>query len=609
MKKLIILITVLIAATQVNFAQELDTRTKNQIKTKFFNAKDYYSNQEYSKVLEKIDEIEGLAGSTILPQVQNLKVKALVGKGEFKKAKKQLFILEGLNLSEDILRDISQYSPKIENGLLAERKEEERLRAIELEEQRKEQERLRAEQELMQKKRNIANAIYPTLVEQLKQYNEFVEGRPYYSKLRKKMTSSNTEKAYFVFHGREYIIYTIPSEKAYQKLSDQKIYFSSYDAGIFDDHIVAKVPSGSNKYEKKFKRSLFNDKPSIGGFSDDILWNKYYSSKEIPIYYYTYYNTLYCDFNIKSSFQENYYNPYIETGTIVKTVDYDLVVDSSLYSNLKSAGFKHKASYDIKNPTGLEVKLISSGNIKMLHPKKKVNYIMNSKVKGSFNLNGSKYKGEYYYYESGKESLHVAYTEYSSSKITKNIFEAVGNPVNNYILGYTTFSLIYDSFKTSKGSGNGASFTNSGYRAPFSAIYPISKKDDIEYYPNGNIKAKGVLKNGKKYGMWEFFADNGALVQKITYYDFKGNLPNKVYTYDNDILISIENYDHYGKQNFEQYYFDPENSILQVAYFSDDVIYSDQLYKAINCDPYDLDGFGEFIKYREYDDNGVLIEK
>lgn len=610
MKKLLILITILIVATQFSFAQELDTRTKNQIKTKFFNAKDYYSNQQYSKVLEKIDEIEGLAGSKILPQVQNLKVKALVGKGEYSKAKQQLFILEGLNLSEDILRDVSQYSPKIEDGLLAERKEKERLRAIELEKQQKEQERLKAEEELNLKKRNIANAIYPTLVEQLKEYNELTEGRPYYSKLRDKLTVSKNEKAYFIFFGSKYIIYTIPSESVFNDLSDKSIRYSSYNASSFDDKVTAKIPSGSNKYDKDFKKSIFNNKPAIGGFGDDIVWNKYYSSKDFSIYYYSFYNKLYCDFDIKNSFQEKYFNPYIETGTIVKTVDFDLVVDSALKVQLKYAGFKHKASNDINSPKGLEINLVSSGNIKMLYPQKNINYKYISKVKGSSHYpnGGSKYKGEYDYYESGKSSLHIAYTEYYSQKITKNIFSAIGQPTNNYIMGKFSFDLLYDPFKKSKGSGNGSYFTNSGYRLPFDAAKSFIINNKKEYYSNGKLASEGVKLDGKKYGFWHFYNEDGSLWRKVYYYDFKGDYPEYIYSYENDILISIERYDHYGKQNFHQYYFDPEKSILQVAYFSDDIISSDELYKADNCDPDDKDGLGKFIKFREYDEYGVLIE-
>jgi len=607
MKQIIFLLSFTLI-TYVTVGQGLDQRTKNQIKSKFLNAKTFYENKEYNNVLTKIEEIEVITKGKPLVAIQNLKVKAYIGKGEFERAKKELYILEGLNLSDGVIEDIAAYSPKIESGLEAERKRKEKARQEELELKRQEQERLKAEQELNQKKRNIANAIYPTLIEQLKQYNELVEGRPYYSKLRNKLTISDSEKAYFVFFGNKYIIYTIPSETAFDALSNKNIVFNSHNARSFDDNIIAKIPSGRSNYEKYFKKSIFKNTPSIGGFGDDILWNKYYSSKDFSIYYYSYYNTLYCDFDIKDSFQEKYFNPYIETGTITKTVDFDLVIDSLLISNLKKAGFKHKESSNINSPKGLNVNLVSSGNIKMLFPQKNINYKYVSEIKGSSHYpnGGSSYKGKYDYYKPGKSSLHAAYKEYYSSKITKNIFKAIGEPANSYIMDYFTFNLIYEPFSKSKGSGRGSYFTKSGITF-INVIKPLIIADKKEYYSNGSLASKGVVLKGKKNGLWEFYNENGSLKKKIKYYSHKGDYPEYIYKYNNNILISIERYDQYGKQNFEQYYFYPEKSILQVAYFSDDIISSDELYRAVNCNPDDSDGSGEFIQYREYDDNGELI--
>ena len=592
------------------FGQTLDTRTQNQVKAKFLFANELFEQKKYNDVFEKVEEIEAILNGVQLASLLDLKVKTLISLGRYQEAKDALFILEGLELSEDIIKNLGEYSEKIENGvekeklLLAQKLEKEKAKiqaAKELEAKRKEEER---------EKIKAANAIYPTLVKQLEEYKKLMEGRPYYSKLRDKLTVSAQEKAYIVFLGDKYIVYTIPSASAFDELSDENIRFSSFDASRFEDKVTAKVPSGKSKYEKYFKKSIINDNASVGGYDEDILWNQYYSSVDQPLYYYCYYNTLHCDISLKKSFQETYFNPYIETGTVVKTVDFNLVVDSTLTVQLKNAGFKHKVSTNVNSPEGLKVTLVSSGNINMLYPMKKVHYKYNSVVNGSsqYPNGGSKYKGEYYYYESGEKSLHIGYTEFSSQKISKNIYSVVGEPANNYIFSKSNFDLFYISFEKTLGSGKESYFTKPSYRLPFDAGKYFFLSNIKEYHENGNLASSGVMMNGKKYGLWEFYSENGSLERKVYYYDFKGDFPEYVYSYKNDVLISIERYDHYGKQNSTQYYFQPEKSILQVAYFKDDVIRTDGIYKASNCDPDDFDGIGEIIEYRSYDESGILKE-
>ena len=104
-----------------NVNAQLDTRTQNQIKAKFLTAQELYEEGDYSASLEKVNEIEELTGGQLLAAAQNLKVKSLVGQGKYIKAKDELYILEGLKLSNDILKDISLYSSKIEKFVEAEK--------------------------------------------------------------------------------------------------------------------------------------------------------------------------------------------------------------------------------------------------------------------------------------------------------------------------------------------------------------------------------------------------------------------------------------------------------------------------------------------------------
>ena len=47
----------------------------------------------------------------------DLKVKTLISLGRYQVAKDALFILEGLELSQEIIKNLGEYSEKIENGI------------------------------------------------------------------------------------------------------------------------------------------------------------------------------------------------------------------------------------------------------------------------------------------------------------------------------------------------------------------------------------------------------------------------------------------------------------------------------------------------------------
>jgi antitoxin component YwqK of YwqJK toxin-antitoxin module len=57
----------------------------------------------------------------------------------------------------------------------------------------------------------------------------------------------------------------------------------------------------------------------------------------------------------------------------------------------------------------------------------------------------------------------------------------------------------------------------------------VTDGEFIEYHPNGNIKAKGVLKNGKRTGIWTSYFVNGE-VQSESKFD-KGELNGKTAAY------------------------------------------------------------------------------
>ncbi len=75
---------------------------------------------------------------------------------------------------------------------------------------------------------------------------------------------------------------------------------------------------------------------------------------------------------------------------------------------------------------------------------------------------------------------------------------------------------------------------------------PSVLKDTIggvyhEYYKNGNLKLKGVFKNGERHGDWSYFYENGKLWSWGEYQDGKRNGVGSVY-YENGVLKMEGNY-------------------------------------------------------------------
>lgn len=113
MKKLTTLILFLLAA-QFSYGQ-LDNTTKNKIKAYYFTAENLYEKGEYSKVLDKIGEIE--SNGVKVATSQNLKIKTLVKLKQYQKAKEELDVLYSLNPSKEIYEQIAEYSSVIDTGI------------------------------------------------------------------------------------------------------------------------------------------------------------------------------------------------------------------------------------------------------------------------------------------------------------------------------------------------------------------------------------------------------------------------------------------------------------------------------------------------------------
>ena len=155
MKKLVIALTLIFCTIQVSFAQ-MDTKTKNKIKVKYFAATDSFEKKKYAETIDKINEIEALTRGVRIPTALNLKIKSLVKLRRYSQAKKELDILEGLELDDAIIRDMAGYSGTItseykkERDAILRKKEEKRLADIREKEKAK-QDSIKREKERIRK--------------------------------------------------------------------------------------------------------------------------------------------------------------------------------------------------------------------------------------------------------------------------------------------------------------------------------------------------------------------------------------------------------------------------------------------------------------------------
>lgn len=449
------------------FAITLFSQSNSDLAKAYYNrAEQEYASQDYNETIKNLDKaIELLAGRSY-SKIEYLYTQCYYKKGKYVKAQEHLkkyFDLKPDNSS-------TMYVEMINLTLdLTEKADNER--EAELERQRKEHEKKLAAQKLQNKKNNIASVILPEVKRLFHKFSTLEEGRPYLITYRKSLTSSSDEKAYFVFHGDKFIIYTIPSSSVFEKLNKNTIEFDGYDANRGTDNIISVKlrPTYGDKRITYFKKGIHYSNVFIGGFGDEIMWTSGTQNNEFDktLYYYYYYNTIHCDVKLKNTFQENYYNPYIETGTLTKTVDYELITDSDMERKLRNTGFKNRKSTSLDKPNLPNVEINTSDNMKMLFPQKKVRYKFQDKVKNEYYSNGTEYKGTYLYYKPMTSTSHYGFIQVSKYYPGKNLFDAITGTTNNYIISKANFESIYSSFSEDIGNGESRYFTSDSYNLAY----------------------------------------------------------------------------------------------------------------------------------------------
>lgn len=293
------------------------------------------------------------------------------------------------------------------------------------------------------------------------------EGKPYLVTNRKSLTSSENEKSIFIFYGDKYILYTVPDKFLLNRLYKNSIWYTSSSAKGGAVVINTKT---KNEYRKKveviFKKSIQNNSVFLGGLGDELITTKeiHYEEFEEEIMYYYYYSTLHCDIEFKKDFSEHYYNPYIETGTINKTIDYNLIRDQDLIDKLKNQGVNNKKSADEINLEMLEINFVPSDNIKMIFPQKVIKYELDDKFKGNYTENYIEYKGTFYYYKPKSVVSYYGFIQYNKYFKKSNLMNSLSSISNDFQVSEAAFNELYKSFEEDYGNGKRRRFLNSSYK-------------------------------------------------------------------------------------------------------------------------------------------------
>ena len=424
---------------------------------KLFNQNDY---KEALNYLVKAEE--SLQGTNGL--ILSLKVKILYNTSRFIEAENalNLFINEYSDQVTDQVRSGTlDYFIRIEKAAKSQRaRENAKLLAIK---KKREQEK---------KFKAIALKKEPEIQKKLNQFLSLEEGKPYLMTYRSALTSSPSEKAIFIFYGGKYLLYTIPSVSLAIKLNKDKVYFASRNAAASAHVAHIRVKRYGKKRQISYKKSIHYSNIFIGGDGDEMLWTGRQSSVFTKdLFYYYYFNTLHCDVKMKNEFSKSYYNPYIETGTISKTVDYNSIQDSKLAARLKSAGVKHKANTNRSHPEGLKISIVSSGKVNMVLPFKRIIYQFEDKTKGEYVNNGVRQKREFLSYIPKSKTNHYAYKQYSKYHPRSDLFRSIARlKNNNYKMSRTLFTNIYNTFDGNVKFGYYKYFKNTDYKLFFDII-------------------------------------------------------------------------------------------------------------------------------------------
>lgn len=475
MKTIIITIVILLMSISSILCQS----NKAKSAALYYSAEAKFETSKFYDALVLLKKSVKVNGGKSNARIEALRAKCYSKQKKWKEAKKALEMCYKLKPDASILKDISLYVADVEqeyDDLIkrerAELKRKQKEKAErELAEYRRKVEKKKAED----KRAKIINRLLPEISSKHKKFKELEEGRPYLITNRKHLTKSNEEVSIFVFYDSRYIIYTIPNIEYVRKLFKDKIRLSGDDAAKSKYRLI-KFKHRKLKNELNFYHEPIH---CFGGNGDELVYFEKTKNKSLSMwlsYYFQFDKLRVKKFTDKyKTFYKLFYNefglPFIETGSIEKLFDYDLLDDLSLLKGrIRDDNFKFKKSETIENPQSLEIRIKPSDNIKILYPIKKIEYKNTGIVlsaKYGFKKK-RKFKGSYFKPVSHK--THYAFTQFNVAYGDTDLLSAIRELKTEHVMTPEEFGAIYDVFSRDFGNEKGTYFKDTRYTLPFEVI-------------------------------------------------------------------------------------------------------------------------------------------
>jgi len=313
---------------------------------------------------------------------------------------------------------------------------------------------------------------------------------------RNSLTSSEDEKSVLVFYNSKYFVYTVPNERYVTKLFKANASYRKMYKVELNGWITKKLKSSyGSKSDVSFFVSRKYSNVFIGGFGDELIWTKGRQNTVFDKTLYYFYNTQYfsCDIHEIASFDKDIYNPYIETGSLLKTVDYNLIHDENLKLILEMNGFKNKPLESLDNPVGLEITIIPNRNVKMLFPLKKVKYKYVDHIKAAYKSGGSLYKGSYMYFRPISSTSYYGFIQYRKYFSKSSLFSSISGLDNDVVLSKKDFNSIFNSYSKDIGNSTLRYFSDTKYTYSFEIIPSLLEGGSTELFPISSLEDDVLL--------------------------------------------------------------------------------------------------------------------
>lgn len=318
------------------------------------------------------------------------------------------------------------------------------------------------------------------------------------------------------------------------------------------------IKSEINGLVHNFRQSQHNDNIAIGGGSgeDLLVTGEQATQFEEELYSYYYQNNFVKELNFYAEQDRDIWNPYVEIGTIQKTVDKDFIKDKAIVDYLDKQGFRATRE---SLPQGLGYKLIPKKSILIL-PFEKFTYTYQGNVKGKYQINGKNTSSNFLHFKPSSRETGEAVLPYKNSgeeDILNNIlrYEPLNDLTSTMWFNHTFYNAIYKfiterpekkirRYIDTKGTVDMMN-TMIDYLSEISfSEYALNHEGRIKQF-NASGKLESIGKNigGEKHGFWEYFNEEGKLIKSCSYrqgvnrdtlktYDDLGRLSTlKVYNY------------------------------------------------------------------------------